>query len=101
MVENIEDHIAYVCACGSVHFNLLKSGLIECINCHARFGSWGLASNIGVQLREALEEACDTVEALAGRDNSCDPSPVEELQQWRALLTPNDQGKRTGKSASF
>ena len=33
MVENIDNHKAYACECGSVHFNLLKSGKIECAGC--------------------------------------------------------------------
>jgi len=33
MIENIEDHIARACDCGSVNFNLLKSGGIECAGC--------------------------------------------------------------------
>ena len=32
-VVNIEDHFAFVCECGSVKFNLLKSGKIECHEC--------------------------------------------------------------------
>ena len=40
------------------------------------------------QLETALSEACDEVEALAGRDNSCDPPPYEELNEWRSLV-PN------------
>ncbi len=32
-VENISDHYAYTCDCGSVHFNLLKSRKIECSGC--------------------------------------------------------------------
>ena len=32
-IESIEDHMAYACDCGSVHFNLLKSGKIECSSC--------------------------------------------------------------------
>lgn len=39
-MDNIEDHIAYACDCGSVKFNLLKSGLIECAKCGVRFGKW-------------------------------------------------------------
>lgn len=33
MVENILDHIAFACNCGSVDFNLLKSGNVECSKC--------------------------------------------------------------------
>jgi len=36
MIENIDDHKAYSCGCGSVHFNLLKSGNIECSGCGER-----------------------------------------------------------------
>lgn len=32
-VVNIEDHLAFVCECGSVKFNLVKSGKIECHKC--------------------------------------------------------------------
>ena len=40
-IENIEDHIAKTCECGSVFFHLLKSGEIECGGkCQKRFGNW-------------------------------------------------------------
>jgi hypothetical protein len=39
-IPNIENHIAYVCKCGCVEFNLLKSQLIECSECQVRFGYW-------------------------------------------------------------
>jgi hypothetical protein len=39
-LERIDDHYAFACDCGSVHFNLLKSGVMECAGCHARFGEW-------------------------------------------------------------
>lgn len=39
-IENIESHMAKACECGSVHFNLLKSGEIECADCQDRFGQW-------------------------------------------------------------
>jgi hypothetical protein len=32
-VEDIYDHQAHVCECGSVHFNLLRSGKVECARC--------------------------------------------------------------------
>lgn len=33
-IDSIEDNIAYVCGeCGSVKFNILKSGLSECVKC--------------------------------------------------------------------
>ena len=41
-VESIDDHMAFVCGCGSVKFNLLKSGKIECYRCGERFGSWSV-----------------------------------------------------------
>lgn len=31
--EDIYDHQAYVCECGSAHFNLLRSGKVECAGC--------------------------------------------------------------------
>jgi hypothetical protein len=31
--ENIYDHMAYTCECGSVNFALLRSGNIECNYC--------------------------------------------------------------------
>lgn len=42
------------------------------------------------KLQSALADACDCVESLGGRDNSCDPSPDEDVAEWRTLL-PNDQ----------
>ena len=41
-VEYIDDHKALRCDCGCVHFNLLKSGFIECSECQSRFGHWGV-----------------------------------------------------------
>ena len=35
-IEYIDDHAAYACKCGNVHFNLLKSGNIECSGCGER-----------------------------------------------------------------
>ncbi len=32
-VEHIEDHLARICECGCVRFNLLKSGDVECDGC--------------------------------------------------------------------
>ncbi len=32
-VDNIEDHIAMACECGSVNFSLLKSNNVECNSC--------------------------------------------------------------------
>ena len=32
-VENVENHMAHTCKCGSVNFALLKSGAIECNKC--------------------------------------------------------------------
>jgi hypothetical protein len=32
-VHDINDHMAYTHGCGSVHFNLLRSGRIECASC--------------------------------------------------------------------
>lgn len=33
MVSNINDHMAYACDCGSVHFNLIRSCKLECTRC--------------------------------------------------------------------
>ena len=38
--ENIYDHQAFTCECGSVNFNLLRSNIIECSSCQSRFGYW-------------------------------------------------------------
>ncbi len=35
-LENIDDHRAWACECGSVHFHLLRSGKAECSNCQIR-----------------------------------------------------------------
>jgi hypothetical protein len=45
-VENLEDHMAYACKCGSVHFNLLKSSFIECSGCGLKLEQfWGSKQN--------------------------------------------------------
>lgn len=35
-IHNLDDHRAFTCDCGSVHFHLLKSDLIECAGCQKR-----------------------------------------------------------------
>lgn len=35
-IENINDHMAFACECGSTKFCLLKSGRIECAACLTR-----------------------------------------------------------------
>jgi len=39
-VYDIQDHMARLCKCGSAHFNLLKSGRMECAGCHEIWGYW-------------------------------------------------------------
>ena len=39
-IESLLDHKAKVCACGSVHFNLLESGKTECAQCQKREFTW-------------------------------------------------------------
>lgn len=36
-VEELDDHQAMFCECGSVSFQALKSGKVECSHCHLRF----------------------------------------------------------------
>ncbi len=50
-VTNINDHQAYLCDCGSVNFNLLKSGGIECSDC----GTVSKAMYWGSELEQAKE----------------------------------------------
>ena len=45
-IESIDDHMAHVCECGSVRFNLLRSGKIECDRCGRRFDYWANQQNI-------------------------------------------------------
>jgi hypothetical protein len=54
-VENIEDHLAHTCKCGSVNFALLKSGQIECNKCGEKQGDarWG-DGPLGCQIRRAI-----------------------------------------------
>ena len=47
--------------------------------------AYHLASLEIEKLRYALSEAADMVEYLGGKDNSCDPSPTEEIKEWRAM----------------
>lgn len=35
-IYSFNDNLAYVCECGSVKFNLLKSGNVECDNCQQK-----------------------------------------------------------------
>lgn len=56
---NLHDHMAFTCECGSVRFNLLRSGGIECAGCCKRVdASWFRAALFGDQsaLIDALRE---------------------------------------------
>lgn len=60
-MEHINDHQAFVCECGSVHFNLLRSLSIECSGCGKQFGLWReMDSEL---LFSALTEICNRIEA--------------------------------------
>lgn len=39
-IENINDHMAYACKCGSVRFALLRSGGIECHDCADKLNAY-------------------------------------------------------------
>lgn len=39
-ITDIYEHQAKACECGSVHFVLLRNGMIECSQCRERFGAW-------------------------------------------------------------
>jgi len=56
LIEQIEDHIAYTCECGSVHFNLLKSGKIECAKCGKQFGKWEQKDAVYCGIQQALND---------------------------------------------
>ena len=61
-LENINDHKAFICGCGSVHFNLLKSLGIECSGCGKQFGRWrevGIDSGL---LFAAMREIVNRIE---------------------------------------
>ena len=57
---------AKACDCGSVHFNLLKSGIIECAGCQQQFGQWceldaGVYSceECGFMTNKDIRQPCD------------------------------------------
>jgi len=54
-IYNIEDNMAFACTCGSVKFNLLKSGSIECDGCQSiqREMTWGNKVNPNVDTKES------------------------------------------------
>lgn len=39
-IHDMGDYYAMVCGCGSVHFNLLQSGMTECAKCGFREYKW-------------------------------------------------------------
>jgi hypothetical protein len=62
-IENLHDHMAYTCECGSVHFNLLRSGKTECANCGKQELHWHQA---GVNDDPANRPSTD-VDAMVNR----------------------------------
>jgi len=54
ILENIEDHLAIACECGSVKFNLLKSGKTECSGCGKQEFQWS-SEKLHVQKQEKLD----------------------------------------------
>jgi len=75
--ENIEDHMAKACNCGSVHFNLLKSGEIECAECQSRSGQW---SNLKAGVYYCKEcQALENIQAMPICDcGACDWIPSKQ-----------------------
>ena len=54
----IDDRMAIACSCGSVRFNLLRSGAIECEGCGTRFGRWSEHSELShKEIRELWAKA--------------------------------------------
>lgn len=57
---NLHDHMAFTCECGSVRFNLLRSGGIECAGCCKRIdASWSQAAPKLLDAIEALQPPQD------------------------------------------
>ena len=53
-VISLGDHMARVCSCGSVAFNLLRSKSIECAGCGERFGSWSETDRLSHEMIKGL-----------------------------------------------
>ena len=64
MIEDIANHMAHTCKCGSVNFALLKSSHIECNKCGELQGDarWG-DGPLGFQIRRAIA-AEDAITAI-------------------------------------
>jgi len=54
-VENIENHMAKTCVCGSANFALLKSGGIECNKCGTALDAKWWAGGLGAQIARAIK----------------------------------------------
>lgn len=58
-IHNLLDDMGWVCGaseCGSVKFNLLRSGKIECAKCGNRFGVWEHDPNFSGAIAEQIYE---------------------------------------------
>ena len=61
-IEEIDNHKAKACKCGSVNYALLKSGLVECNSCGVREAHWvttPLDPSIEVDIRHERIAAID------------------------------------------
>jgi hypothetical protein len=98
-MEHISDHQAFVCECGSVNFNLLRSLSIECSGCGKQFGLWRemdsellfaalleIAARIEAcgaspELTNAIVITSDTRHAIGNKYNAPDSFAVERVKQ--------------------
>jgi len=79
MIENIENHMAHTCKCGSVNFALLKSSAIECNKCGAVLdGVRWWEGGIGAQIARAIkaEDECESLRRKLQEQPTHDPLPV-------------------------
>ena len=73
VVHNLNDHRAYVCPCGSVHFNFRASGQLECTACSSQdAGVWASVNELTMidDFIERLKYLVSVIEKQALKDHT-------------------------------
>ena len=103
-VENIEEHIAFACECGSVHFNLLKSGKIECANCQEREHMTWLEKRVESPKLNDRVMRCPQCKAPRKEDKcwKCGEATFEPCEGWEdPKLPPIDRIRELAKEVGY
>ena len=94
-------HMAYMCDCGSVHYNLLRSGKIECSNCQKINNNWCTDAE-KMLIEDALAHIviCKVCHKkhIKRQSNDC---PYCEIDRYREALNLISSGGTTGCNAEY